>query len=113
MLKYFLEEQTPVTFSSYEARLKKDLTTKISFYSLIKEKYLDIECRNTNCISDSDIIYITPEGAIAYQHYKSKRISSVKQWFFSSFLGGVITGVVTTLAAEALLYLGAKIIGLL
>ena len=46
-------------------------------------------------------------------HSKSIKWDSFKSWFLSSFAGGVVTGVCSTLLAELLLYLCAKLIGLL
>lgn len=46
-------------------------------------------------------------------HAKEIKRDSFKQWFFSSFIGGIVTGVATTLATEACLYLCAKLAGLL
>lgn len=46
-------------------------------------------------------------------HEKSIKWDSFKNWFLSSFLGGIITGVTSTLLVELLLYLGAKLLALI
>lgn len=41
------------------------------------------------------------------------KFDSFREWFFHTFLGGIITGIVSTIGAEALLYLGIKAFSLL
>ena len=88
-----------------------DDSKKISFYSLIQSKYVTVDC--DDFISSSDLIHLTMDGNIAYMHYKDGKASRIKSWIFTTFFGGVITGVVTTLLSELILYLCAKLIGLL
>ncbi len=41
------------------------------------------------------------------------KFDSFQEWFFHTFLGGVITGVISTIGAETMLYLGIKVFSLL
>lgn len=109
LLKYFYEK--PVPFSVFEEYIGNDDSKKISFYSLIKSKYVTVDCGDS--ILSSDLIHLTDDGKIAYMHYKDGKASRIKSWIFTTFFGGVITGVVTTLLSELILYLCAKLIGLL
>ena len=49
----------------------------------------------------------------ASMHSASIKFDSFKDWLFSTFLGGIITGVCSTLATEVVLYLGVKLLGLI
>ena len=46
-------------------------------------------------------------------HDKAIKWDSFKHWLLSTFVGGVITGICSTLAVETILYLCAKLAGLL
>lgn len=46
-------------------------------------------------------------------HSASVKFDSFKSWFFHTYIGGIITGITSTLLIELLLFLCGKLIGLL
>lgn len=64
-------------------------------------------------ITNQDNIHLGVSLSHAAIHQKSIKWDSFKQWFFCTYLGGVITGITSTLLVELILFLGAKLVQLI
>lgn len=73
-------------------------------------EYLD-RCGYTQCIRNQNGVPLGTALTHEAVHSKSIKFDSFKHWLFSTFFGGVIIGVCSTLLSEAVLFACAVLLG--